>query len=183
MKYISVFSEIRCVTIFIYSYKCFAKLQKKCVCSSKQQCYHRRYYLKNGWLLNSIDFFFFIVLQCRPKTYGGKPAQSCKMSIYLNRAIISNQILPKEKCVNRNKFNTSIEQIWYKRLLMENKYWKYYYKRMVLGQNFILVAEFIHTSTQLSRAACSPTLFTQSFNIFTQIYLPYLWHFATLNLL
>ena len=29
MEYISVFSEIRCVTIFIYSYKCFAKLQKK----------------------------------------------------------------------------------------------------------------------------------------------------------
>ena len=49
---------------------------------------------------------------------------------------------------------------------MENKYWKYYYKRMVLGQNFILVAEFIHTSTQLSRAACSPTLFTQTFQYF-----------------
>ena len=62
--------------------------------------------------------------------------QSCEMSIYLHWAKHSTQILPQEKRVNRDNFNSEFEQKILKKILFEDKCWRLFQIRQFCTHNF-----------------------------------------------
>ena len=102
--------------------------------------------------------------------------QSCKMSYLLHRTNLSNQILPHE-CVNCDKFKTWIEWNWDRWLLHGENSIKYgWFKDKTTSKLIEFTQKLLHF-TKL-RGLFYLNLLPQPFNIFTQIYLPYLWRFA-----
>ena len=105
-------------------------------------------------------------------------AQSYEMSYLLHRANFLNQILPHGKCINCDKFNTWIKWNWYKWLLHGVKSIKYgWFKDKTTSKLVEFTAKLLYFAK-----LCGLLHFLPWFsNIFTQIYLPCLWHFATLR--
>ena len=101
--------------------------------------------------------------------------QSCEMSILLHRAKHSSQILPQETRVNNVDFDTQIDNFGKQMLTSLSKLDSFYMKilpQLQKSSKKRLDSAKLHVLTNF---------LPQTANIFTQIYLPYIWHFATLK--
>ena len=98
--------------------------------------------------------------------------QSCEISIFLHRANLLIQILPQENRFYKIKINL---------LILRGKAENYSFKQKCFkDKTSKQLVEFTPKLLHFTKLCGTPYFLPQPSNIFTQIYLSYLWHFATL---
>ena len=103
-----------------------------------------------------------------------------KCQFFYTEQIFPSNFTPRKASKMEQVSNVNVWN-WHKKATFLNKYWKLYHMKLFQTQKFMsVVTIYIQKIPYLTWPRVLPHFLPQPSNIFTQIYLPYLWHFATL---